>query len=115
MNSLMDIFILLLHLLHQYTELTKSSSRKINCNSVGKKPAPFLLLSHKQILQIYWLLEGFLLGSRYTDWLSDYAGERSRAIQRAIKIHVPPESSVGVHYSERVERGVHHLSGVEQV
>jgi len=27
---------------------------------VGKKPVPFLLLSHNQIFQVYWLLEGFL-------------------------------------------------------
>lgn len=60
MNSFTDIFILLLHVLHQCNELTKSGSKKINYNSVGKKPAPFLLLSHKQIFQVYWLLEGFL-------------------------------------------------------
>lgn len=60
LNSPMDIFIPLLHLLHQYNEVTKHSSKKISDNSVGEKPAPFPLLSHKQIFQVYWLLEGFL-------------------------------------------------------
>lgn len=60
LNSPMDIFIPLLHLLQQYNEVTKRSSKKINDNSVGKKLAPFLLLPHKQTFQVYWLLEGFL-------------------------------------------------------
>lgn len=77
MNSLMDIFILLLDLLHQYNELTKSGSKRINYNSVGKKTAPFLLLSHKEIFQVTGYRKDFCLGLRHTDWLSDYTGEEA--------------------------------------